>query len=116
MSHVQVLLLALLGYLSYLLADELDLSAILSVFFCGVTMSHYTWHSMCPAAQALALHTFRLAAGSCNRWWGHQPSASWCQTQCVCCRLCDAQHDGYLAKFSVNLVHFSTSVVNRHST
>eukprot|EP00878_Enallax_costatus_P032311 GHUV01035489.1.p1 GENE.GHUV01035489.1~~GHUV01035489.1.p1 ORF type:complete len:120 (-),score=15.27 GHUV01035489.1:239-598(-) len=26
-------------------------------------MSHYTWHSLSPAAQALALHTFRLASG-----------------------------------------------------
>lgn len=28
----------------------------------GVTMSHYTWHSLCPRAQALSLHSFRIAA------------------------------------------------------
>eukprot|EP00775_Hariotina_reticulata_P008651 gene8651-8832_t len=58
----ELLLLALLGYLSYLLADAADLSPILSLFFCGVTMSHYSWHSLGPAAQALAVHTFRVAA------------------------------------------------------
>jgi NhaP-type Na+/H+ or K+/H+ antiporter len=61
---LQLLLLALLGYLSYLLADAADLSPILSLFFCGVTMSHYSWHSLGPAAQALAVHTFRVSAST----------------------------------------------------
>ncbi len=60
----QVMVLALMGFLSYLLALSFDLSAILAVFFCGITMSHYTWHALCPAAQSLSLHSFRIVSSA----------------------------------------------------
>lgn len=58
----QVLVLGLMGFLAYMTAATLDLSAIIAVFFCGITMSHYTWHSLSPAAQSLGLHSFRVVS------------------------------------------------------
>ncbi|EFJ45487.1 hypothetical protein VOLCADRAFT_34043, partial [Volvox carteri f. nagariensis] len=42
----EVLTVALLGLVAYFLAEGLQLSAVLSVFFCGIAMSHYTWHNL----------------------------------------------------------------------
>lgn len=33
------------------LSEALDLSGILAVFFCGLTLSHYAWHSLGENAQ-----------------------------------------------------------------
>ena len=52
-----------MGLLAYLGAGALELSAILAAFFAGLTMSHYTWHSMGPAGQSLALYSFRILSG-----------------------------------------------------
>ncbi|KAJ0103476.1 hypothetical protein Patl1_04051 [Pistacia atlantica] len=40
----EVALMVLMAYLSYILAELLELSGILTVFFCGIFMSHYAWH------------------------------------------------------------------------
>ncbi|CAL5413213.1 unnamed protein product [Camellia sinensis] len=42
----EVALMMLMAYLSYMLAELFYLSAILTVFFCGIVMSHYTWHNV----------------------------------------------------------------------
>ncbi|XP_042399045.1 sodium/hydrogen exchanger 2-like isoform X2 [Zingiber officinale] len=42
----EVALMMLMAYLTYMLAELLDLSGILTVFFCGIVMSHYTWHNV----------------------------------------------------------------------
>ncbi len=47
----ETLTVALLGLLAYFAAEALGLSAILSVFFCGIAMSHYTWHNLSPPAK-----------------------------------------------------------------
>ncbi|CAB1118081.1 unnamed protein product [Ectocarpus sp. CCAP 1310/34] len=47
----QVAILMLGGYLSFSLSEALDLSGILAVFFCGLTLSHYAWHSLGENAQ-----------------------------------------------------------------
>uniref|UniRef100_A0A453AS02 Cation/H+ exchanger transmembrane domain-containing protein n=1 Tax=Aegilops tauschii subsp. strangulata TaxID=200361 RepID=A0A453AS02_AEGTS len=57
----EVALVMLMAYLSYMLAELLDLSGILTVFFCGIVMSHYTWHNVtesmrlqpCPSSPRL---------------------------------------------------------------
>lgn len=45
--------------MAYFAAEALNLSAILAVFFCGIAMSHYTWHSLSPAAKVRRWHAPR---------------------------------------------------------
>jgi solute carrier family 9 (sodium/hydrogen exchanger), member 8 len=53
-GHVvkEVFLIILIGYLSYIIGEATGLSAIMSLFVCGVTMSHYTFHNVSKEAQA----------------------------------------------------------------
>lgn len=48
----------LMAYLSYMLAELCNLSAILTVFFCGIVMSHYTWHNVTESSRVTTKHTF----------------------------------------------------------
>nr|CAD1829642.1 unnamed protein product [Ananas comosus var. bracteatus] len=54
----EVSLMMLMAYLSYMLAELLDLSGILTVFFCGIVMSHYTWHNVTEKSRITTKHTF----------------------------------------------------------
>jgi solute carrier family 9 (sodium/hydrogen exchanger), member 8 len=45
---------------AYVAAMLADLSGILAVFFCGITMSHYTWHSISASARVMSVHNFRV--------------------------------------------------------
>lgn len=54
----EVSLMMLMAYLSYLAADLLDLSGILTVFFCGIVMSHYTWHNVTENSRITTKHSF----------------------------------------------------------
>ncbi|XP_027107528.1 sodium/hydrogen exchanger 1-like isoform X1 [Coffea arabica] len=54
----EVALMMLMAYLSYMLAELLDLSGILTVFFCGIVMSHYTWHNVTESSRITTKHTF----------------------------------------------------------
>lgn len=56
----EVSLLAALGFLSYLSAEWFNLSGVFSTFFCGITMSHYAWHSLSPSAKVASVHAFRV--------------------------------------------------------
>ncbi|AQK48709.1 Sodium/hydrogen exchanger [Zea mays] len=47
----EVSIMMLMAYLSYMLAELLDLSGILTVFFCGIVMSHYTWHNVTESSR-----------------------------------------------------------------
>ncbi|KAG2244158.1 hypothetical protein Bca52824_094016 [Brassica carinata] len=51
-------LMMLMAYLSYMLAELFDLSGILTVFFCGIVMSHYTWHNVTESTRITTKHTF----------------------------------------------------------
>uniref|UniRef100_A0A3N7FYW4 Cation/H+ exchanger transmembrane domain-containing protein n=1 Tax=Populus trichocarpa TaxID=3694 RepID=A0A3N7FYW4_POPTR len=51
-------LMILMAYLSYLLAELLNLSGILTVFFCGIVMSHYTWHNVTESSRITTKHAF----------------------------------------------------------
>ncbi len=47
----QTVILMLGGYFSFSMSEALELSGILSAFFCGIALSHYAWHNLSDAAQ-----------------------------------------------------------------
>jgi len=47
-----------MAYLSYVLAELLFLSGILTVFICGIVMSHYTWHNVTESSRVTTKHAF----------------------------------------------------------
>ncbi|KAF2298558.1 hypothetical protein GH714_024114 [Hevea brasiliensis] len=51
-------LMMLMAYLSYMLAELFYLSGILTVFFCGIVMSHYTWHNVTESSRVTTKHAF----------------------------------------------------------
>ncbi|KAH0870115.1 hypothetical protein HID58_077137 [Brassica napus] len=62
----EVALMMLMTYLSYMLAELFDLSGILTVFFCGIVMSHYTWHNVTESTRITTKHTFWNIVISCG--------------------------------------------------
>lgn len=54
----EIAIMVLMPYLSYMLAELLNLSGILTVFFCGIVMSHYTWHNVTESSRTTTRHTF----------------------------------------------------------
>ncbi|PIA38317.1 hypothetical protein AQUCO_02800178v1 [Aquilegia coerulea] len=45
-NNREIALIGLMSYLSYMLAELLNLSGILTVFLCGIIMSHYAYHNV----------------------------------------------------------------------
>lgn len=56
----EVLVVFGMGFLAYSVGEALDLSGIFTVFFAGITMSHYTWHSLSPSAKVVTVYMFRI--------------------------------------------------------
>ncbi|XP_057983920.1 sodium/hydrogen exchanger 4 isoform X1 [Malania oleifera] len=54
----EISLMILMAYLSYMLAELLELSGILTVFFCGILMSHYAWHNVTDSSRITTRHGF----------------------------------------------------------
>ncbi|KAG9457571.1 hypothetical protein H6P81_002079 [Aristolochia fimbriata] len=54
----EVAIMILMAYFSYMLAELFYLSAILTVFFCGIVMSHYTWHNVTESSRVTTKHAF----------------------------------------------------------
>lgn len=54
----EVALMMLMAYLSYMIAELLNLSGILTIFFCGIVMSHYTWHNVTGSSRITTKHSF----------------------------------------------------------
>lgn len=54
----EVAIMILMAYLSYMLAELFSLSGILTVFFCGIVMSHYTWHNVTESSRITTKHAF----------------------------------------------------------
>ncbi|KAL9248083.1 hypothetical protein vseg_021445 [Gypsophila vaccaria] len=54
----ELALMMLMAYLSYMIAELMNLSGILTVFFCGVVMSHYTWHNVSKGSRITSKHAF----------------------------------------------------------
>ncbi|XP_044473806.1 sodium/hydrogen exchanger 4 [Mangifera indica] len=56
----EISLMVLMAYLSYILAELLELSGILTVFFCGIFMSHYAWHNVTDSSRITTRHIFAM--------------------------------------------------------
>ena len=54
----ELTLVFLFGYLSYSISDLSGESGIIAVFFCGVCMSHYTFHSLTHESQEASREAF----------------------------------------------------------
>ncbi|CAB3407656.1 unnamed protein product [Caenorhabditis bovis] len=52
-------LLLICSYIPYGSAEAMNLSGIMAILFCGITMSQYTRHNVSPIAQITFGHTFR---------------------------------------------------------
>ncbi|KAA8543161.1 hypothetical protein F0562_021344 [Nyssa sinensis] len=59
-TNREVALMVLMAYLSYVMAELFDLSGILTVFFCGIVMSHYTWHNVTESSRVTTKHVFAM--------------------------------------------------------
>ncbi|XP_004289614.1 PREDICTED: sodium/hydrogen exchanger 2 [Fragaria vesca subsp. vesca] len=62
----EVALMMLMAYLSYILAELFYLSGILTVFFCGIVMSHYTWHNVTESSRVTTKHAFATLSFVCE--------------------------------------------------
>ena len=65
-AYAELSLLLVTALLTYTLTDEVALSGILSLFFAGVTMRHYTYYNLSPAAQATSRTLFATLASLCD--------------------------------------------------
>ncbi|KAH7295940.1 hypothetical protein KP509_26G000500 [Ceratopteris richardii] len=54
----EIAIMILMAYFSYMIAELLYLSGILTVFFCGIVMSHYTWHNVTESSKVTTRHMF----------------------------------------------------------
>nr|XP_043630292.1 sodium/hydrogen exchanger 4 [Erigeron canadensis] len=54
----EISLMVLVAYLSYMLAELFELSGILTVFFTGVLMSHYSWHNVTESSRITTRYAF----------------------------------------------------------
>uniref|UniRef100_A0A8R1HWD3 Sodium/hydrogen exchanger n=2 Tax=Caenorhabditis japonica TaxID=281687 RepID=A0A8R1HWD3_CAEJA len=52
-------LLLIFSYIPYGFAEALNLSGIMAILFCGISMSQFTRHNVSPIAQITFRHTFR---------------------------------------------------------
>jgi sodium/hydrogen exchanger 8 len=60
--HFEVAIVVLAAYASYVVAEDVRLSGIMSLFFCGTTMSHYTKYNLSLSATHVAMDGVKTAA------------------------------------------------------
>lgn len=65
-TNREIALMALMAYLSYMMAELFYLSGILTVFFCGIVMSHYTWHNVTESSRLTTKHAFATVSFICE--------------------------------------------------
>ncbi|XRB17000.1 sodium/hydrogen exchanger [Pseudoscourfieldia marina] len=53
-------------YMAYMLAEGLELSGIVAILFCGITMSHYTVHNLSQHARKVLTAFFKCLANLCE--------------------------------------------------
>jgi NhaP-type Na+/H+ or K+/H+ antiporter len=64
---METLLVLLFAYSSYCVAEVCELSGIMSIFFCGILLSHYNWYNISEAGKVGTVQVFKaLKIGSEN--------------------------------------------------
>lgn len=63
---LETIFMIMFSYLSYVLADSLKLSGIMSVFWCGVAFNHYGAYSLSPYTTLTSRQLFRTLAFVCE--------------------------------------------------
>lgn len=61
-AHFEVSIVLLFAYAAYVCADTNGLSGIMSLFFCGITMGHYTKYNLSSAAMHVTSTGFHTGA------------------------------------------------------
>lgn len=61
-SHFEVSIVLLFAYAAYVCADTNGLSGIMALFFCGITMGHYTKYNLSSSAMAVTSTGFHTCA------------------------------------------------------
>ncbi|KAJ3024064.1 Sodium/hydrogen exchanger 8 [Thoreauomyces humboldtii] len=62
----EMTMVLIFAYASYLLADLLALTGIISVFFCGITMAHYAYNNLSPSTAKSLKSTLRMIGFMCE--------------------------------------------------
>ncbi|KAI8587851.1 Sodium/hydrogen exchanger family-domain-containing protein [Geranomyces variabilis] len=62
----EMTMVLIFAYASYLLADLLSLTGIISVFFSGITMAHYAYNNLSPATAKSLKSTLRMIGFMCE--------------------------------------------------
>ncbi|TPX65983.1 hypothetical protein SpCBS45565_g04793 [Spizellomyces sp. 'palustris'] len=62
----EMTMVLIFAYSSYLLADLLSLTGIISVFFTGITMAHYAYNNLAPTTATSLKSTLRMIGFMCE--------------------------------------------------
>ncbi|KAI8825323.1 Sodium/hydrogen exchanger family-domain-containing protein [Fimicolochytrium jonesii] len=65
-STYETTMVLIFAYVSYLLADLLSLTGIISVFFTGITMAHYAYNNLAPESAKNLKSTLRMIGFMCE--------------------------------------------------
>ena len=60
--HAEILVCMVLPYMAYVVAEAIEVSGIMSLFVCGMLMSHYTRYNITPQAESVTTHGFHALA------------------------------------------------------
>jgi NhaP-type Na+/H+ or K+/H+ antiporter len=61
-----MILLVLFPYMSWMMAEAMQLSGIVSILFCGIIMAHYTTHNLSPETEEFSRRFFKTMAFGCE--------------------------------------------------
>lgn len=61
-SKFELAFILLSAYMSYAVAEMLGLSGIMSLFFCGICNSHYSFYNVCHASKISSKYSFEALA------------------------------------------------------
>jgi len=65
-TGVQRVLITILPFVSYMLAEGLQLSGVVAILFAGMGMAQYTQPNLAPSARHFSLRLFKMAAEVCE--------------------------------------------------